>query len=187
MSWNPNQGQDDQNQGSRYGGGYAPLLPGPPIPIGAQQPNYTTTWLSTARPGYQQPGYQQPGYQDGDRNGYQQPNYQQPGRIPTGDLAPGGDGQYGPSWMNIDPKLAMGLATQGAGHRADFLLVRETESPSALPRHAVYSLLWWSDRSEHHHLFRQWCRSTLSWPIGFRSGHCRLRRLDCPVDQWFPG
>ena len=54
MSWNPNQGQDP-NQGSQYGGGYAPP-PQPTDPYSGQQPGLSTT-------GYQQPGYGQPGYQ----------------------------------------------------------------------------------------------------------------------------
>lgn len=97
MSWNPNQ---DPNQQSQYGGGYAPP-PQPTDPYSGQ--------------GYQQqPGYQQPGYQ---QPGYQQPNYQQPGyQPPPGPgfqqsyAAPGGNSQYGPSTMNMDPKVAAGLS-----------------------------------------------------------------------------
>ena len=103
MSWNPNQ---DPNQQSQYGN-YAP----PPQPTdpysgqgyqqqgGYQQPGYQQ------QGSYQQPGYQQPNYQQP----YQQPGYQQPGSQPSY-AAPGGNSQYGPSSMNMDPKIAAGLS-----------------------------------------------------------------------------
>lgn len=104
MSWNPNQGQDP-NQGSQYGGGYAPP-PQPTDPYSGQQPGYQQPGYG--QPGYQQPGYQQPGYQ---QPGYQQPNYQQPGPgFQQPYTAPGGTSQYGPSSMNMDPKIAAGLS-----------------------------------------------------------------------------
>ena len=137
MNWNPNQGQDP-NQGSQYGGGYAP----PPQPTdpysGQQQPGY-------GQPGYQQPGYGQPGYQQPGygQPGYQQPNYQQPGpgfqQQPY--TAPGGTSQYGPSSMNIDPKLAMGLSYLGGWVTGLIFFLLEKQNRQ-VRFHAMQSILF---------------------------------------------
>jgi uncharacterized membrane protein len=115
MSWNPNSGQDP-NQASQYGG-YAPP-PQPTDPYSGQsgyqqggyqqQGNYQQGGYQQG--GYQQGGYQQPGqqgYQQYQQPGYQQPGYQQPGQSYA---TPGSTSQYGPSSMNMDPKIAAGLS-----------------------------------------------------------------------------
>ena len=140
MSWNPNQGQDP-NQASQYGGGYAPP-PQPTDPYSGQQPGYGQPGYQ--QPGYQQPGYQQPGYQ---QPGYQQPGYQQPGYQQPGQgfqqpyVAPGGNSQYGPSSMNIDPKLAMGLSYLGGWVTGLIFFLLEKQNRQ-VRFHAMQSILF---------------------------------------------
>ncbi len=99
MSWNPNQGQDPNQQG-QYGG-YAP----------PQQPQ---TDPYSQQGGYQQPGSgQQPGY--GQQGGYQHPNYgQQPGYqqgpYGTGSSPYGAQSALGPTSMGMQPNVAAGLS-----------------------------------------------------------------------------
>lgn len=99
MSWNPNQGQDPNQQG-QYGG-YTPP-PNPNDPYSGQQG------------GYQQGGYQQGGYQQG---GYQQPpygqqqygGYQQPYGAPMGGGAAAASA-LGPTSMGMQANVAAGLS-----------------------------------------------------------------------------
>jgi uncharacterized membrane protein len=109
MSWNPNQGQDPNQQG-QYGG-YTPPpnpTPNPNEPYGAQQG------------GYQQGGYQQPPNPNdpysAQQGGYQQPppygqqqygGYQQPYGAPAGGTAAGAPG---PTSMGMQANVAAGLS-----------------------------------------------------------------------------
>lgn len=146
MSWNPNQGQDpNPNQGSQYGGGYGGYAPPPqPQPTdpysGQQQPGYGQPGYGQpgdGQPGYGQPGYQQPGY---GQPGYQQPGYQQPG-FQQQYVAPGGNSQYGPSSMNIDPKLAMGLSYLGGWITGLIFFLLEKQNRQ-VRFHAMQSILF---------------------------------------------
>jgi uncharacterized membrane protein len=85
MSWNPNQGQDP-NQQSQYGG-YNP-------PPQGQYGNYNPPPPAGEQPGYQYNAYNQPG------GAYQQPY----GAPPVGTASP-----LGPSSIGMDPKIAAGL------------------------------------------------------------------------------
>ena len=133
MSWNPNQGQDP-NQPSQYGG-YAPP-PQPTDPYSGQSGGYQQQ-PGYQQPNYQQPNYQQPGYQ---QPGFQQPNYQQPGSQPSY-AAPGGNSQYGPSSMNLDPKLAMGLSYVGGWITGLIFFLLEKQN-RMVRFHAMQSILF---------------------------------------------
>jgi uncharacterized membrane protein len=98
MSWNPNQGQDPNQQG-QYGG-YTPPPPNPNDPYG-----------------YQQGGYQQPPpYGQQQYGGYQQPppgqqqygGYQQPYGAPMG--GPATASALGPTSMGMQANVAAGLS-----------------------------------------------------------------------------
>lgn len=89
MSWNPNQGQDP-NQQYPYGSGYTPPQQG--VPYSGQQYG-------------QQGGYQQGSY------GQQQPFGQQPyGGYQQPYGAPPGASPLGPSSIGLDPKVSAGLS-----------------------------------------------------------------------------
>ncbi len=89
MSWNPNQGQDPNQQG-QYGG-YTPP-PNPNDPYGAQQG------------GYQQGGYQQPPPYGQQQYG----GYQQPYGAPMGGAAAAS--ALGPTSMGMQANVAAGLS-----------------------------------------------------------------------------
>lgn len=97
MSWNPNQGQDPNQQG-QYGG-YTPP-PNPNDPYSAQQGGYQQS-------GYQQGGYQQGGFQQQPPYGQQQGGYQQPYGTPAGGAAAGA---LGPTSMGMQANVAAGLS-----------------------------------------------------------------------------
>jgi uncharacterized membrane protein len=85
MSWNPNQGQDP-NQQNPYGAGYTPPQQG--APYSGQQYG-------------QQGGYGQPPSGQQPYGGYQQPY----GAPPLGSASP-----LGPSSIGLDPKVSAGLS-----------------------------------------------------------------------------
>jgi len=99
MSWNPNQGQDPNQQGQYggYGGYVPPAQPQSTDPYSNPQPGY-----GQQPGGYQQPGYgQQPGgYQQ--LGGYQQGPY---GTPPYGAQSP-----LGPTSMGMQPNIEAGLS-----------------------------------------------------------------------------
>ena len=100
MSWNPNQGQDPNQQG-QYGG-YAP--PAQPQNDPYSQQGYGQQPGGNQQPGYgQQGGYQQPGYG-------QQPGGYQQGPYGTGTPPYGAQSALGPTSMGIQPNIAAGLS-----------------------------------------------------------------------------
>jgi len=108
MSWNPNQGQDPNQQG-QYGGYAPPAQPQPTDPYSNQQPGYGQQPGGNQQPGYgQQPGgYQQPGY------GQQPAGYQQPGGYqqgPYGTPPTGAQSPLGPTSMGMQPNIEAGLS-----------------------------------------------------------------------------
>jgi uncharacterized membrane protein len=101
MSWNPNQGQDPNQQG-QYGG-YTPP-PNPNDPYSAQQGGYQQPPNPNDPYSAQQGGYQQPPpYGQQQYGGYQQPY----GAPPAGGTAAGA---LGPTSMGMQANVAAGLS-----------------------------------------------------------------------------
>ena len=90
--------------------------------------------------------------------------------------------------MNIDPKLAMGLSYVGGWVTGLIFFLLEKQNRQ-VRFHAMQSILFFGGLTVLNIVIS--IASTAGVPflglLGFRSRDCRLRRLDCPVDQWFPG